>query len=124
MSAIQTEQLTKRYGPQTVVSGLKLTVNAGEVYGFLGPNGAGKSTTIAMLLSYVHPTAGTARVLGEDVRKEAVAIKRRVGVLPESCQLYRRLSGRKHLQFAIDAREASDDPDRLADRVGLDAAAM
>ncbi|WP_306054300.1 ABC transporter ATP-binding protein [Natronococcus wangiae] len=120
MSAIRTIDLTKRYGSHTAVSEVNLTVDAGEVYGFLGPNGAGKSTTIGMLLSYVHPTEGTARVFGKDVREESVAIKRRVGVLPESCRLYDRLTGRKHLQFAIDAMDADDDPDTLVDRVGLE----
>lgn len=120
MAAIRTTDLTKRYGSHTAVSELNLTVNSGEVYGFLGPNGAGKSTTIGMLLSYIYPTEGTARVFGKDVHEEPVATKRRVGVLPESCQLYDRLSGRKHLQFAIDAMEADDDPDALVDRVGLE----
>lgn len=124
MSVIQTTDLTKKYGSHTVISGIDLTVNSGEVYGFLGPNGAGKSTTIAMLLSYVHPTEGTARVLGKDVREEPVAIKRHVGVLPESYQLYDRLTGRKHLRFAIDATDADDDPGVLADRVGLESAAI
>ncbi|MFU8868554.1 ABC transporter ATP-binding protein [Natronococcus sp.] len=124
MSAIRTNDLTKQYGSQTVVSKIDLEVEAGEVYGFLGPNGAGKSTTIAMLLSYVHPTDGTARVLGRDVRKESAEIKRRIGVLPEQYQLYDRLSGRKHLRFAIDSMGASDDPDALADRVELETTAV
>ena len=117
--AIETEGLTKRYGSTVAVSEIDLTVETGEVYGFLGPNGAGKSTTIAMLLSYVHPTSGTARVLGHDVEEEPVEIKRQVGVLPESCELYDRLSGRKHLEFAIKSRDADDDPDALLDRIGL-----
>jgi ABC-2 type transport system ATP-binding protein len=120
MTAIRTNDLTKRYGSHTAVSEVNLTVDTGEVYGFLGPNGAGKSTTIGMLLSYVYPTEGTARVLGKDVHEEPVAIKRRIGVLPESCQLYDRLSGRKHLQFAIDSMGVDGDPDALIDRVGLE----
>lgn len=117
--AIETEDLTKRYGSHEAVSGIDLTVETGEVYGFLGPNGAGKSTTIAMLLSYVHPTEGTARVFGHDVEEDPVEIKQRVGVLPEGCELYDRLSGRKHLTFAIDAHDADDDPEALIDQVGL-----
>ncbi|ELY58801.1 ABC transporter [Natronococcus amylolyticus DSM 10524] len=124
MSAIRTNDLTKQYGSQTVVSRIDLEVEAGEVYGFLGPNGAGKSTTIAMLLSYVHPTDGTARVLGRDVCEGSAEIKHRIGVLPEQYQLYDRLSGRKHLQFAIDSMGADGDPDALADRVGLEATAV
>ncbi|WP_293031810.1 ABC transporter ATP-binding protein [Natronococcus sp.] len=124
MSAIRTNDLTKQYGSQTVVSKIDLEVEAGEVYGFLGPNGAGKSTTIAMLLSYVHPTDGTARVLGRDVCEAPAEIKRRIGVLPERYRLYDRLPGRKHLRFAIDSMGADDDPDALADRVGLEATAV
>ncbi|WP_157224627.1 ABC transporter ATP-binding protein [Natronococcus occultus] len=124
MSAIRTNELTKRYGPQTVVSEIDLAVDRGEVYGFLGPNGAGKSTTIAMLLSYVHPTAGAARIFGKDVREDGVELKHRVGVLPEACRLYDRLSGRKHLSFAIDSTGSDDDPDELADRVGLETTAV
>lgn len=124
MSAIRTNDLTKQYGSQTVVSKIDLEVDAGEVYGFLGPNGAGKSTTIAMLLSYVHPTDGTARVLGRDVCERSAEIKHRIGVLPERYQLYDRLSGRKHLRFAIDSMGADSDPDALADRVGLEATAV
>ncbi|WP_049892705.1 ABC transporter ATP-binding protein [Natronococcus jeotgali] len=124
MSAIRTNDLTKQYGSQTVVSKIDIEVESGEVYGFLGPNGAGKSTTIAMLLSYVHPTDGTAQVLGRDVREGSAEIKHRIGVLPEQYQLYDRLTGRKHLRFAIDSMGAGDDPDALADRVGLAATAV
>lgn len=119
MAAIETEKLTKRYSDHTAVQDLDFEVRSGEVYGFLGPNGAGKSTTIAMLMDYVYPTDGRARVLGMDAHEDSVEIKRRTGVLPEDCQLYDRLSGRKHLQFAIDSTDADDDPDDLIDRVGL-----
>ena len=121
MTAIQTDGLTKRFGEDVVaVDDLDLRVEDGEVFGFLGPNGAGKSTTIDMLLDYVRPTEGTATVLGMDARAESEALRERVGVLPEGFGLYDRLSGRRHLEFATEWKDADDDPDAVLDRVGLD----
>ena len=119
MTAIETDGLAKQYGAVTAIRDVTMTVTPGEVYGFLGPNGAGKSTTIAILLDYARPTAGTARIFGMDPQRSQVEIGRRVGVLPERCELYDRLSGRKHLAFAIRAMDATDDPDALLERVGL-----
>ncbi|MXV62887.1 ATP-binding cassette domain-containing protein [Natronorubrum sp. JWXQ-INN-674] len=121
MAAIDTTGLTKRYGQLTAVDDLDLTVEEGEVFGFLGPNGAGKSTTINMLLDFARPTAGSATVLGYDIRDEADAISPRVGVLPEGFDIYPRLSGRRHIEFAIETKAADDDPAVLLDRVGLSA---
>ncbi|MFC7046334.1 ABC transporter ATP-binding protein [Halobacteriaceae archaeon GCM10025711] len=124
MPAIETTDLTKRYGTDVLaVQDLDLTVHEGEVFGFLGPNGAGKSTTIDMLLDYVRPTAGSASVLGFDAQRETQRIHERVGILPDGYGLYDRLAGRKHLEFAIDLKGASDDPDDILDRVGLDVSA-
>ncbi len=126
MSAIETRNLTKRYGHDVyAVNDLSLSVEEGEVFGFLGPNGAGKSTTIDMLLDYVRPTAGSATIFGYDVREEAAAVHDRVGILPDGYSLYDRLSGRKHVEFAADLRGADADPDDVLERVGLgsDAAA-
>jgi len=122
MAAIQTDGLTKRYGHDVfAVDDLSLTVESGEIFGFLGPNGAGKSTTIDVLMDYVRPTAGSATVLGHDAQDEAAAIHRRVGILPDGYSLYDRLSGRKHVEYAIDLKSAADDPVDILDRVGLDA---
>ncbi|MFP8957842.1 ABC transporter ATP-binding protein [Natrialbaceae archaeon A-CW3] len=120
MSAIECHNLTKRFGDVTAVSGLDLAIEEGEVFGFLGPNGAGKSTTINMLLDFTRPTEGSATVLGYDAQTEADAISRRVGVLPEGFGVYERLTGRKHLEFAIQTKDADDDPQALLERIGLD----
>ncbi|MFB6082920.1 MAG: ATP-binding cassette domain-containing protein [Halorientalis sp.] len=120
MAAIETEGLTRRYGDIVAVDAVDLTVEEGEVFGFLGPNGAGKSTLINMLLDYTPPSSGEARVFGHPTRTEAVDIRERVGVLPDGYRLYERLSGRRHLEFVADAREADDDPGEILDRVGLD----
>ena len=119
MTAIELRGVRKEFGDVTAVRDLNLTVAEGEVYGFLGPNGAGKSTTIDMLLDLVRPTAGTVRVLGRDATGDGVAIRRRTGVLPDGFSVYDRLSGRKHVEFAVRSKEADDDPDDLLERVGL-----
>ncbi|WP_254525262.1 ABC transporter ATP-binding protein [Natrinema caseinilyticum] len=120
MTAIQTTELTKRYGKSVLaVDDLDLTVEEGEVFGFLGPNGAGKSTTINMLLDFVRPTDGTATVLGLDAQTESDEIRHRIGVLPEDASLYDRLTAREHLKWVIDTKGADDDPGSMLKRVGL-----
>ncbi len=123
MAIIETTGLTKRFGESVLaVDDLDLVVEEGEVFGFLGPNGAGKSTTINLLLDFIRPTDGRAEVLGCDAHQESEAVRERIGVLPEGFGLYDRLTGRRHLEFAVDWKDAADDPDDLLDRVGLDAA--
>ncbi|MFP8953315.1 ATP-binding cassette domain-containing protein [Natrialbaceae archaeon A-arb3/5] len=119
MAAITFDSVTKHYGSETALQEVSLTVNEGEVYGFLGPNGAGKSTVINILLNFIRPTAGEARVFGLDAQDDSVTIRNRTGVLPEGISLYNRLSGRQHVQFAVEAKSADDDPGELLDRVGL-----
>ncbi|QKY20537.1 ABC transporter ATP-binding protein [Halolamina sp. CBA1230] len=119
MPAITTTDLTKRYDAETAVHGLNLKIQDGEVYGFLGPNGAGKSTTISLLMDYVRPTEGSARILGLDPREDVVEIHQRVGILPDRFSVYDRLTGRRHLNYVIDSKNASDSPEDLLTRVGL-----
>ncbi|WP_435073922.1 ATP-binding cassette domain-containing protein [Halorubrum sp. HHNYT27] len=119
MTAIELRGVTKEFGDVTAVRDLDLAVQEGEVYGFLGPNGAGKSTTIDMLLDLVRPTVGTVSVLGGDATGDGVSIRQRTGVLPDGFSVYNRLTGRKHVEFAIRSKEADDDPDALLERVGL-----
>jgi ABC-2 type transport system ATP-binding protein len=119
MAAIELDGVTKRFGDVTAVSDLDLTVAEGEVFGFLGPNGAGKSTTINVLLDFVRPTSGSASVLGHDVHAESKAIRERTGVLPEGYDVYERLTGREHVEFVIESKDATDDPAELLERVGV-----
>jgi ABC-2 type transport system ATP-binding protein len=91
--AIQTVDLSKRYGSIQALEGLNLTVQPGEVFGFLGPNGAGKTTTIRLLLNLIRPSRGRAAVLGLDSRRDSLAIRRRVGYLPGDGAYYRPLTG-------------------------------
>ncbi|WP_458208406.1 ATP-binding cassette domain-containing protein [Haladaptatus sp. NG-SE-30] len=123
MTAIRLDGVTKRYDSVIAVNDLSLEVREGEVFGFLGPNGAGKSTTINLVLDFIRPTSGTVSVLGHDAQEESVAVRDRTGVLPEGFSVYERLTGRQHVEFAIESKETTDDPDALLERVGiLDAA--
>jgi len=97
--AIQTEKLCKAYGKLRAVDGLDLCVPRGAVYGFLGRNGAGKTTTIKMLLGLVHPTAGSARVLGCDIGRQRVEILRRVAFVGEYKVLYDQLTPAEMVRF-------------------------
>ncbi|MFW5911801.1 MAG: ATP-binding cassette domain-containing protein [Halolamina sp.] len=119
MAAIELDGVTKRFGDVTAVDDLDLTVPEGEVFGFLGPNGAGKSTTINLLLDFVRPTEGRVSVLGMDPQADSVAVRERTGVLPEGFSVYDRLTGREHIEFAIESKDAAADPAAVLDRVGL-----
>jgi ABC-2 type transport system ATP-binding protein len=96
-TVIETAALRKRYGRHEALSGIDLTVGAGEVFGLIGPNGAGKTTLIRILVDLIRPTSGAVRVLGGDPRRDGVAIRRRIGHLPGDLALYDRLTPREHL---------------------------
>jgi ABC-2 type transport system ATP-binding protein len=96
-AAIETERLSKLYPGGHGIAELTMEVRRGEVFGFLGPNGAGKTTTIRALLDLIHPTSGTARLLGLDSRRESAAIRRRVGNLPGDFGFGRETRGRAAL---------------------------
>lgn len=105
--AIELSSLTKRYGNHRGIEELTLDVRPGEVLGFLGPNGAGKTTAIRTLLGFLKPTSGSARVLGLDVVRESVEVRRHVGYLPGDPVLYGGRTGWELLQFATLVRNAS-----------------
>jgi ABC-2 type transport system ATP-binding protein len=99
MAVIETRGLTKRYGrePTPALADLDLRVEPGEIFGFLGPNGAGKSTTIRLLLGFLHPTAGGATVLDNDIEAGSVEIRRRTGYLPGGIAFWDGLTGERLL---------------------------
>jgi ABC-2 type transport system ATP-binding protein len=122
--AIQTRDLSKRYGAQVAVDRLNLSVAEGEVFGFLGPNGAGKTTTLLMLLGLTEPTSGEARVLGLDPRRQPIRVKRQVGYLQENMGFYRDLDARQMLAFIAElndlpAAEAGERAEAALAAVGL-----
>jgi ABC-2 type transport system ATP-binding protein len=97
--AILAQGLGKMYGTHVAVNNLNLAVRPGEILGFLGPNGAGKTTTIKMLTGLLKPTAGTAAILGHDIQRDAVAAKAQFGYVPDTPNLYGKLSGWEFLRF-------------------------
>ena len=101
-AVIHTTGLTKHYGKVQALVDLTLDVRPGEIFGFLGPNGSGKSTMIRTLLGFLHPTSGSARVLGLDIADDSVEIRRRTGYLPGGIALYDSLSGAAALDYLND----------------------
>src|SRR6187200_3337208 len=97
--AVETSALVRQFGDFVAVDNLNLTLRRGSFFGFLGPNGAGKSTTIKMLTGLLAPTSGTLRVLDLDVSNQPMAVKRRIGVVPEDLNLFERLTGAEMLSF-------------------------
>jgi len=98
-SVIEALRLTKRYGGATAVDDVSFAIAPGEIFGLLGPNGAGKTTTILMLLGLTDITSGEARVLGHDPVREPLAVKRRVGYLPDSVGFYDHLTAADNLAY-------------------------
>jgi len=115
--AVETHGLTRDFGNFRAVDGIDLAVPAGSFYGFLGPNGAGKSTTIKCLTGLLRPRSGTMRILGIDPLADPVAVKRRVGVVPEDLALFDRLTAQETLTFvaAVHGIDAATAKQRSAD---------
>ncbi len=101
---IEVKGLVKHYGSKRAVDGVSFTVNRGDILGFLGPNGAGKSTTMKMITGFLRPDAGTALVDGHDVTDDPVAVKSRVGYLPESAPAYGEMTVEEFLGFIAEIR--------------------
>ena len=98
-AAIETCDLTRRFGKRTVVDTLSMTVPDQAIYGFLGPNGAGKTTTLKMLLGLLRPDGGRVSVFGVDVVRHRAAAARKIGALLESHGFYGNLTGRENLDL-------------------------
>ena len=101
---IEVKGLVKTYGPKRAVDGVSFRVNRGDILGFLGPNGAGKSTTMKMITGFLRPDAGTATVDGIDVTVDPVAVKRKLGYLPESAPAYPEMTVEEFLGFIAEVR--------------------
>ncbi|MCU0792961.1 MAG: ABC transporter ATP-binding protein [Opitutaceae bacterium] len=101
---IEVKGLVKTYGNKRAVDGVSFTVRPGDILGFLGPNGAGKSTTMKMITGYIRPDAGTAKVDGIDVTQDPVAVKSRLGYLPESAPAYGEMTVTEFLSFIAEVR--------------------
>jgi len=93
------KDIVKRYRAHTALDHLTITVNKGESLGFLGPNGAGKTTAIRVLTGLTEADAGEVRLFGKEMKGQASAIKRRIGVVPQDLALYETLSARDNLEY-------------------------
>lgn len=111
---VRLDRLAKRFGPVHAVEGVSFSMGRGEVLGFLGPNGAGKSTTMRMLTGFITPTSGTAAVMGYDVIRHPIEVKRRVGYLPEGAPLYGDMTVLAFLRFVAAMRGLGK---KAADRI-------
>jgi len=122
---IEAKNLTKKFGDLVAVNGINLSIKGGEIYGFLGPNGAGKTTTIRMLTGSLTPTSGEIYILGMDMNKHSIEIKKRIGVVPEEPNMYENLKGLEFIDFIIDIykiskKETLDRLNELSDAFGID----
>ena len=102
--ALHIEGLTRHFGSRIAVDSVTFTADTGEVLGFLGPNGAGKSTTMKMIVGFLAPTRGTARVLGRDVLQDPLGVKAAVGYLPEGAPAYPDMTPKAFLDFIAGIR--------------------
>jgi ABC-2 type transport system ATP-binding protein len=116
---IDVNALVKTYGSKRAVDGVSFSVRRGEILGFLGPNGAGKSTTMKMITGFIRPDSGTASVDGVDVLKDPVAVKRKLGYLPENAPAYPEMTVVEFLGFIAEIRGFRD---RAARRTCVDRA--
>ena len=97
--AVQTFGLTRTYGTMTALSNLDLTVNKGDLFGFIGSNGAGKTTTLRILATFLAPSAGSAKILGHDVVKDADAVRHVIGYMPDFFGVYKDMEVTEYLDF-------------------------
>ena len=123
MAMIEVEDLRKNYGAFRALRGVDFTVDKGEILGFLGPNGAGKTTTMKILTGFLNPTAGKAVVAGHNVLEDSVAVRRRIGYLPEHTPLYEDMTVKEYLRFCGRLRSMGGAhlSDRITRVVGLTA---
>ena len=126
--AIEARGLTQRFGEHVAVDSVDLTVGAGEVFGLLGPNGAGKTTTIRLLVTLLPVETGEIRVFGHDVRREAMAVRRLLGYVPQQLSVEGALTGRENVTwfarlFDVPRRERRERVDEVLAMMNLTDAA-
>lgn len=112
---IQLQNLSKSYGSFKAVDALNFTINKGEIFGLLGPNGAGKTTSILMMLGLTEPDSGKAIVCGYDATRNPIAVKRKVGYMPDNLGFYPKMTGLENLLYI--ARLNSMDEQEIMERV-------
>ncbi len=117
--SIVVKELVKIYGQQKAVDKISFSVQKGEIVGFLGPNGAGKSTTMKMLTGYLSPDSGEAIVSDINVAADPIAVKKKIGYLPEANPLYYDMYVKEYLDFIAGVHEINDRKQRIRDVIEL-----
>lgn len=118
--SIRVNNVTKLYGEQKALNNVSFEVNSGEVIGFLGPNGAGKSTMMKIITGYIPQSEGEVKVCGLDVREESLAVRKKVGYLPEHNPLYTDMYVREYLGFVAGLHGVGKDRiDVMIEKTGL-----
>ena len=109
MNAIETMDLTKKFGSLTAVDKVNVQVEEGEIFGLLGPNGAGKSTTISMLCTILKPTSGTAKVNGYDIVHQPGDVRKSIGIVFQDPSIDDKLTGRENMEMHADLYDVPRD---------------
>lgn len=117
--SIEVTQLTKVYGSQKAVNNLSFSIGKGEIVGFLGPNGAGKSTTMKMITGYLQPDGGQVKVGSVSVKDDPIAVKRKIGYLPEANPLYTEMYVREYLEFVAGVHGIAGRKKRIEEVIAL-----
>ena len=120
--SIVLKDLTKTYGSQRAIDNISFSVDSGEIVGFLGPNGAGKSTTMKILCGYIPQTSGMAQIMGMEVSKDPIGVKKRIGYLPELNPLYPDMYVAEYLKFISDIHKikgSKEAIERVIESTGL-----
>jgi ABC-2 type transport system ATP-binding protein len=123
-SAVQCNQLTRRYGERAALDGLDLTVNAGEIFAVLGPNGSGKTTFFRLLSTLLAPTSGSAAIFGHDLVSQRDAVRKRIGVVFQSPSLDKVLTAEENLRhhghlYGLKGRDLSAKIEKMLEAVNL-----
>ncbi|HAA69112.1 MAG TPA: ABC transporter ATP-binding protein [Planctomycetaceae bacterium] len=119
---VETEALSKCYGSFVALQSCSFSIAAGEVFGLLGPNGAGKTTLLRLLLGFLKPSSGSARIGGRDCQRQSLAVRKQVAYLPGDVRLFRSMRGTAVLQFFSDVRRGGsyDQATSIAEELKLD----
>ena len=116
MDALEVNDLVKDYGSFRAVKGISFAVKEGEIFGLIGPNGAGKTTTLRVISTLLQVTAGSVRVLGNDVAEQAEEVRRHISYLPEDAGAYKDLKGEAYLRFIASFFRDQHDMDKMLAR--------
>jgi len=119
MTTIALNNLTKHFGKVKAVDDISFVIEQGEIFGFLGPNGAGKTTTIRLMMDFIRPTSGKVNILDKDAYMEGVELKKNIGYLSGSVELYNNWTGQQHIDFASRLNPKPDIADKLIRRLNF-----